>query len=157
MPPRAIRNTIFMEVLYAATCNHKRGHRRHCCSGYRPQRELYAAFARAEVIATAASAWGYTAQGRNWFGQRGSYLPAAKVEDMVSDPYFLALITGAGGKRADSDILGRGRAGRSPVGPSASWLASEEGSRRTGWIVPLSAPSPGRAISYRWGITQPRG
>ena len=28
-----------------------------------------------EVVKTAASAWGYTAQGRNWFGQHGSYLP----------------------------------------------------------------------------------
>ena len=112
----------------------------------------------AEVIATAASAWGYTAQGRNWFGQRGSYLPTPVVKDMVRDPYLLALISWLQAENAPTSTFWVADGLADKLGwPRRQLANARRQAIETGWIVPLSAPSPGRAISYRWGTTQPRG
>jgi hypothetical protein len=105
-----------------------------------------------EVIATAASAWGYTAQGRNWFGQRGSYLPAAKVEDMVSDPYFLALINWLQAKNAPSATFWVADGLATALGwPERQLARVRKKAVAAGWIVPITAKAPRRPITYRWG------
>ncbi len=105
-----------------------------------------------EAVAVAASAWGYTARGRNWVGQRGSYLPEAKARALVGDPYLTALIVWLQAENAPtatfwvSDGLAEGLGW-----PRRQFANARRQAVATGWIVPITAKAPGRPISYRWG------
>lgn len=105
-----------------------------------------------EVVTTASSAWGYTKSGRNWFGQRGSYLPTTAVKDMVRDPYLLALISWLQAENAPGSTFWVADGLADKLGwPRRQLATARRQAIAAGWIVPLNAPSPGRAISYRWG------
>ena len=46
-----------------------------------------------EIRKIACSVWEMTVEGRNRFGQRGSWLPTAQVDELVADPHTLALLS----------------------------------------------------------------
>jgi len=107
-----------------------------------------------EVRWIATSAWGITAQGRNRFGQYGSYLPSPVVKDMVRDPYLLALISWLQAENAPRSTfwVADGLAGN--LGwPRRQLANARKQAIASGWIVPLTASAPGRPVSYRWGDT----
>jgi hypothetical protein len=105
-----------------------------------------------EAVKIAASAWGRTAQGLNWFGQRGSYLPTTTVNDMVRDPYLLALISWLQAENAPTSTFWVADGLADKLGWPRRQLAN---ARRkaidAGWIVPINSPAPGQPVSYRWG------
>jgi hypothetical protein len=105
-----------------------------------------------EVVKAAASAWGYTASGNNRFRQHGSYLPTATVRELVRDPYFLALINWLQAENAPDSTFWVADGLADHLGWSRRQFAdARRQAVETGWIVPMSEPSPGRPISYRWG------
>jgi len=48
--------------------------------------------AEAEITGIVRSIWKYTSEGRNRFGQHGSWLPKADVDALIAEPFTLALL-----------------------------------------------------------------
>src|SRR5271166_5784328 len=97
---------------------------------------------------------GYTKSGRNWFGQRGSYLPTTAVKDMVRDPYLLALISWLQAENAPGSTFWVADGLADKLGwPRRQLATARRQAIAAGWIVPLSAPSPGRAISRSFPLS----
>jgi hypothetical protein len=107
-----------------------------------------------EVATITRSIWNYTAEGRNRFGQHGSWLPLADVDALIVEPFTLAL-------------LGYLKAHNGPN--STFWIAdgladlwgwprrklSEARERliKAGRIVRISRPRPGHPALYRWRVS----
>ena len=105
-----------------------------------------------DVVRDATSAWEKTAKGLNRFGKHGSYLPSTAVNDMVRDPYLLALISWLQAENAPSSTFWVADGLADKLGwPRRQLANARRKAVETGWIVPLNAPSPGCPVSYRWG------
>jgi hypothetical protein len=105
-----------------------------------------------EVIQVASWAWEKTIRGENRFGQHGSYLRTETVNELVSDPYLMALISWlqAHNKPDARFLVANGLA--DVLGwPRRQFADARTKAIESGWIVPLNRPSPGIAVSYRWG------
>jgi hypothetical protein len=105
-----------------------------------------------EVIAAAQSAWNYTAEGRNWFGQHGAWLPKEEVNRMVADQDAMLLLV----------FL------RANQGPDATFMCANGLADRLGWtrkrfagarsrlieldhMKPLRQAGRGHPALFRWG------
>ena len=105
-----------------------------------------------DVVRDATSAWEKTAKGLNRFGKHGSHLPSTAVNDMVRDPYLLALISWLQAENAPSSTFWVADGLADKLGwPRRQLANARRKAVETGWIVPLNAPSPGCPVSYRWG------
>jgi hypothetical protein len=104
------------------------------------------------VLAAATSAWERTAKGLNWFGQHGSFLPKKAVNDMVRDPYMLALISWLQSENGPDSTFWVADGLADKLGwPRRQLASARRKAVEAGWIVPLNAPARGQPITYRWG------
>jgi hypothetical protein len=107
-----------------------------------------------EVSKVSSSVWKMTVERRNHFGQHGSWLPTAQVDELVADPYTLALLSYlkahngpdrrfwvADGLRLQPELRWSRRAFKN----------AREHLVELGWIIPLNRPSPENPVEYRWG------
>ena len=106
-----------------------------------------------EVIATAQSAWNYTVEGRNWFGQHGAWLPKDEVNQMVAtdlDAFTLWSYLKANQRRDATFMVANGLAEK--FGWSRQRLSSAR--RRLiefAYLKPLRQAGPGHPALFRWG------
>jgi hypothetical protein len=106
-----------------------------------------------EVAAVAMSAWDLTSRGLNRFGQHGSYLPSTAVNDMVRDPYLLALISWLQAENGPTSTFWVADGLADKFGWSRRQFANaRKQAIETGWIVPVRAKAPGCPVSYKWGV-----
>ena len=105
-----------------------------------------------EVLKAAAQAWKYTVTGRNRFGKHGSYLDRETVQAMVGDPYLMALISWLQAENGpDARFWVANGLAETLNWPRERFAEARTKAIELGWIVPLNRPSPGIAVSYRWG------
>ncbi len=105
-----------------------------------------------EVFSTTQSAWNYTAEGRNWFGQHGVFLSRSEVNEMI-------------GKAQDELILLTFL--RANQGPNATFMCTNTLVDKFGWgrkrlsaarrrlielghMIPQRQAGRGHAALYRW-------
>lgn len=93
-----------------------------------------------------------TVEGRNRFGQHGSWLPTEQVDALVGDPCILALLCYLQAhNRPDSKFwVADG------LGTALGWSRRQFKDARQllielGWIIPLNRPSPENPVEYCWG------
>ncbi|WP_407149870.1 bifunctional DNA primase/polymerase [Bradyrhizobium sp. ORS 86] len=105
-----------------------------------------------EVVNVARSAWKYTMDGTNRIGRHGAWLSAASLDEMVQDPYFTALIAWLQAQNGPDARFLVADGLREKFGwPREQFRRVRRKAVRTGWIVPLTKPKPGKAVEYRWG------
>jgi hypothetical protein len=112
------------------------------------------------VIAGAASAWQYTERGLNRFSQHGSWLPVQEVNELITEPSTLLLLTflkANNGPDAEF-MISNGLA----EGPSARLRMNLRALRQArdrlielGYIYRVRAAIQNRPALYRWRLRRP--
>jgi Bifunctional DNA primase/polymerase, N-terminal len=104
------------------------------------------------VVAAAASAWQYTERGLNRFGQHGSWLGTTDVRAIVGDPYLLALVSFLRAtNKPDAHFWVADGLAEVLEWPRRKFADARRKAIETGWIIPLTAPKPGKPVYYKWG------
>jgi hypothetical protein len=105
----------------------------------------------AEVATITRSIWKYTSEGRNRFGQHGSWLTLADVDALIAEPFTLALLNHLKAHNApDSTFWVADGFANVLKWPLRKFKKARERLINTGWIICISKRSPGHPAWYRW-------
>jgi hypothetical protein len=103
------------------------------------------------VATVAQSVWQMTIQGRNRFGQHGSFFPVAEIEKIVGDPYLVALLAWLRANNGPESVfmVADGLASRLDW-PRRQLSAARQRAIAGGWIKQVSPAFDGHAARYVW-------
>jgi hypothetical protein len=107
--------------------------------------------ADAEVRAITASVSKITEEGRNRFGQIGSWVPRSEVDALIGTPDALALLNWLKAHNGPDSTFWVADG----LGVKLGWTRRQFTNARRylidgGWIVPLNRPRLGSPVRYRW-------
>jgi hypothetical protein len=105
-----------------------------------------------EVANIVRSVWKMQCEGRNRFGQHGSWLPQGDVDALIGEPHALALLNNLKAHNGPCSTfwIADGLA-ESWRWPRRKLTDARERLIETGRIIRISRPRPGHPALYRWG------
>jgi hypothetical protein len=107
--------------------------------------------AKEEVTKVASSVWKMTTEGRNRFGQHGSWLTKADVDALINDPFELSLLSWLKAHNGpDSRFMVADGLAELLLWPRRKFRKARDRLIQSGRIIPLNKPSPGKAVLFRW-------
>lgn len=105
-----------------------------------------------EVMKATRSAWLIEERGENRFGRFGAFLTPIDADEMVGDPYLLALVGWLKAKNGpDSEFMIADGLAELLHWPIAQLRGARKRAMESGWVSLHTPPFRGRAARYVWG------